>query len=243
MKLALVTGGCHRVGAAIAGALAEAGWTLALHAREQAEPDPALLARLRDTEWRGFTADLADSAQVAALIAEVAQAFGTPPALLVNNASVFGQDDIAAMTGDSLAHHFAVNAAAPMILARDAAARGARVVINIVDQRIRAPGGDQASYTLSKLALAGATEQFARALAPRTRVNAVAPGVTLPAADFAPGQMERLAPLMPLGRLPAPADIADAVLYLAEANAVTGQTIFVDGGAHLRSWERDFVHL
>lgn len=243
MKLALVTGGCHRVGAAIAGRLAEAGWTLALHAREEATPDPALVAALGETEWRGFVADLADARQVAGLIAEVEQAFGAPPALLVNNASVFGQDDVAAMTGETLAHHFAVNAAAPVILARDAAARGARAIVNILDQRIRAPGGDQASYTLSKLALAGATEQLARALAPATRVNAVAPGVTLPAADFAPGQMERLAPLMPLSRLPASEDIADAVLYLAEARAVTGQTIFVDGGAHLKSWGRDFAYL
>jgi NAD(P)-dependent dehydrogenase (short-subunit alcohol dehydrogenase family) len=49
--------------------------------------------------------------------------------------------------------------------------------------------------------------------------------------------------MMPLGRLPSPGDIAEAVLYLVSARSVTGQVLFVDGGASLQSWERDFVHL
>lgn len=249
MKLALITGGCHRVGAVIAGRLAEAGWSLALHARQTAEPEPLLRARLvhLETVWKGFAADLADSSAVAELIKSVTAAFGAPPALLVNNASVFGQDGVSTMTAATLDDHFAVNARAPILLARDVAARATPAdpasIVNILDQRIRAPGGDQASYTLSKLALAGATEQLARALAPAARVNAVAPGLTLPTEEYLPAQMLRLEAAMPLALLPDPDDIADAVLYLAGARAVTGQTVFVDGGAHLRSFERDFVHM
>lgn len=249
MKLALVTGGCQRVGAAIAGRLAEAGWSLALHARESAEPEPLLRARLTQfgTDWQGFAADLAEAEAVADLVKAVTTAFGAPPALLVNNASIFGQDGAATMTAATLDVHFAVNARTPVLLARDVAARATAAdpacIVNILDQRIRAPGGDQASYTLSKLALAGATDQLARALAPQARVNAVAPGLTLPTEEYLPAQMVRLEQAMPLGLLPDPDDIADAVLYLASARAVTGQTIFVDGGAHLRGFERDFVHM
>ena len=117
------------------------------------------------------------------------------------------------------------------------------VVVNILDQRIRHPAGDQLSYTISKLALAGATEALARALAPKVRVNAVAPGLVIPTEDYLPSQMEALRQAMPLQRLPEPDDIADAVLWLAGADVVTGQTIFVDGGASLKGFERDFVFL
>lgn len=249
MKLALVTGGCHRLGAAISGRLAEAGWTLALHARHDPEPEPPLLARLVQSrcEWRGFAADLGVAAEAERLIGEVTEAFGEAPSLLVNNASAFGQDDALAMTLESLVAHFTLNAAVPALLARDLAALATAsdpaVVINILDQRIRHPGGDQASYTLSKLALAGATEMLARALAPAARVCAVAPGLTLPTDDYLPAQMVKLEQAMPLGLLPDPDDVADAVLYLSGARAVTGQTIFVDGGAALRGFDRDFVYL
>ena len=75
------------------------------------------------------------------------------------------------------------------------------------------------------------------------RVNGVAPGLTLPTADYGSAQWDRLAAIMPLQRLAGPAEIAEAVLYLAGAGAVTGQTIFVDAGANLESYSRDFVYL
>ncbi|RJF90678.1 SDR family oxidoreductase [Sphingomonas cavernae] len=249
MKLALVTGGCHRVGAAISARLAEAGWAIALHGRHAAEPDAPLLARLErsGSAWHGFAADLADQNQLAALVGQVIDHFGAAPTLLVNNASIFGDDDVATMTLDTLTAHFTVNTAAPALLAREVAARAAEgepaVIINILDQRIRHPGGDQASYTISKLALAGATEMLARALAPHARVCGVAPGLTLPTDDYLPAQMTAIRAEMPLGLLPDPDDIADAVLYLARARATTGQVIYVDGGANLAAFERDFIYL
>ncbi len=233
MKLALVTGGKRRLGAAIATRLEAAGWIVARHSHASDDPN-------------AFVADLGDPDTPAQLIAAVRERYGGVPALLVNNAAIFEWDDAAAADAHSLARHHAVNAQAPVLLAlelarADSSAGGA--IIDILDQRVRNPNGDQLSYTLSKTALAGATRTLAAALAPRWRVNAVAPGLTIPTADYDERQMARLASAMPLERLPTPDEIADAVLFLAEARAVTGQTLFVDGGANLKSFDRDFVFL
>jgi pteridine reductase len=249
MKLALVTGGLRRLGAAIAARLAEDGWTLALHCRANGEPDHDLAAILavHGTQWRGFAADLSDAAAVETLLPAIAAHFGEAPSLIVNNASLFDDDSPATATMEGLTLHQAVNVNAPVILATRLAAMlgegSTAAIVNITDQRVRHGSADQFGYTLSKQALAAATETLARALAPKVRVNAVAPGLTLPTDDYRPAQMVRLARMMPLERLPEPAEIADAVVWLAGAESVTGQTIFVDGGASLISFARDFVHL
>ncbi len=249
MKLALVTAGFHRLGAAIAQRLAAEGWTLALHGRKIESPDPSLADSLsrNGTRWQAFAADLSDEKAVVALVPAVVAHFGRAPDLIVNNASRFDWDDPQSATPAAMAAHFAVNAAAPVALATALAAAldpgQVASVVNILDQRIRHPGGDQLSYTISKLALSGATETLARALAPHVRVNAVAPGLVIPTEEYLPSQMEALRAAMPLARLPEPADIADAVYWLANAALVTGQTVFVDGGAALKSFDRDFVFL
>jgi pteridine reductase len=227
MKLALVTGGHKRIGAAIAARLEDGGWTVARHGA-------------RDD----IAADLADPEAVDTLIPRVTDRFGRLPSLLVNNASRFEWDDVATVTREALDAHHAVNARAPVLLALALhRAGGQGSVVNILDQRIRNPNADQLSYTLSKTALAGATRTLAVALAPALRVNAVAPGLTLPTSDYNPEQLDRLAAAMPLAQLPEPADIAEAVAFLAEARAITGQTLFVDSGASLKSFDRDFVYL
>lgn len=238
MKLALVTGGKRRVGAAIAERLAVNGWTLALHSHHE------VADKIAYPGAHGFVADLAEPDAADRLIGAVSAHFGTAPTLLVNNASRFEWDDAASMTRESLDDHHAVNAATPvMLIVALSRTEGTGSIVNILDQRIQNPNGDQLAYTLSKTALAGATRTLAAALAPRWRVNAVAPGLTLPTADYDEAQMARLTALMPLERLSQPEDIAEAVTYLAAARAVTGQTIFVDGGANLKSFDRDFVFL
>ena len=241
--LALVTGGCRRLGAAIAARLARAGYVLALHGHQDATPEPALAEVLG--EWRGFVADFADADAAEHLFASVCEAFGRAPDLLVNSASLFGQDRLATVTAADLHAHHAVNCAAPVLLTRAFAAAGGegRAIVDILDQRIAHPHGDQLAYTLSKLALAGLTGIAARELAPGVRVNAVAPGLTIATQDYREDQVARLAAAMPLARLSTPADIAEAVLFLATTPGVTGQTLFVDGGAHLVPFERDFMHL
>ncbi|RVT43296.1 SDR family oxidoreductase [Sphingobium algorifonticola] len=248
-RLALVTGGHRRLGAAISVALAAQGYALALHGSHDVRLESALALALEDhaTEWEGFVADFADPEAAEELIAAIALHFGRPPDLLVNSAAIFGQDRLDSVTADDLMRHYAVNCAAPVLLSKAFATVPAgltdRCIINILDQRIDHPHGDQLAYTLSKMALAGFTQLAARDLAPRIRVNAVAPGLTIATEDYSAAQMDRLRDAMPLHRLPEAQQIAQAVVYLAEATAVTGQVLYIDGGAHIQSYPRDFMHL
>ena len=247
--LALVTGGLHRVGAAIAARLAAGGYDLALHAHRIGGPDPALAEAIaaNGVESAIFAADLAIPGEVESLIGQVKAHFGRAPDALVNSASIISEGQWSDLSRPELARHLDVNFIAPMLLTQSfaAALAGDRpgAVVNIVDQRIANPPVDQAAYTVSKLALASVTRVMARAFAPAVRVNAVAPGNTLPADGYQEAQWQRLADAMPLERNSAPEDIAEAVAYLLAAPAVTGQTLFVDGGANLESYERDFLHM
>ncbi len=248
--LALITGGWRRVGAAIARRLAMAGYDLVLHAHNAKSFDPEFTAQLGKHGAAVFplATDLADPAAVEALLPAAIAAAGRTPVLLVNCASLFRNDSALTFDAASLDLHFRVNCHAPLILTRAlavalAACDSEGSVVQIVDQRVRNPVPDQISYTLSKQALYASVRTLARALAPRVRVNAVAPGLTLPTDDYDAAQWERLAALMPLGHLPQPEDIADAVLHLASARATTGQTVFVDAGAHLEAYPRDFLYL
>ena len=247
-KLALVTGGLHRVGAAISARLAREGYALALHKRTAAEADPVLAETLAETGALShrFAADLADPIAVDGLIPAVIEKFGRAPDLLVNNAAIFAEGEWTDLSAGALIEMMQVNLSAPVMLAKTlvAASEGKRpAIVNIVDQRVRNPVPDQIAYSLSKSALWQATATLAVAFGGRARVNAVAPGLTMATGDYSAAQVERLAGLMPLGALPRPGQIADAVVYLARAEAVTGQTIFVDGGAHLAPMARDFVAL
>lgn len=244
MPLVLVTGGGRRLGAHIAVRLAQAGYDIAVQSRSGDAPDDWMVDRLGDRRCEMFVADLDDADAVRALPQRVADRFARPIDLLVNCASRFAAMDGADCAFDSVVAHLRTNLAAPVALAR-AIADGQRsvAVVNILDQRIANPPVDQLAYTLSKQALAEATRTLALALAPHARVNGVAPGLILPTDDYAPGQLERIGALMPLGRNAGAEEVADAVLWLAQARSVTGQVVFVDGGAHLKSFERDFVHL
>lgn len=247
-KLALVTGGLHRVGAVISARLAREGYALALHGRGVGEPDPILAEALAETrvERSIFAADLSDPHGAEGLLQDVKQVCGRSPDLLVNNASLFGQGGWESMTPDKLAQQMQINLIAPVTLARLVVERAKDTVpaiVNILDQRVLNPPADQTAYTLSKQALWQATRTLAIAFGARARVNAVAPGMTLPTTDFTAGQMERLVADMPLQCLPTPEQIADAVAYLADAKATSGQTIFVDGGAHLTGFARDFLYM
>ena len=247
-KLAIVTGGTKRVGAAIAARLAADGYALALTSHSGSAPEEALQAVLEreQTSWHVFDCDLADSEQVDGLIPEVRAHFGQVPDLLVNCVSQFAQDDWQSIEGNDLHEQFATNIFAPVLLSRSLvkAAYGARpAIVHILDQRVRNPPRDQLSYTLSKQALAESVRTLAISFGVHARVCGVAPGLVLPTDDYEQDQLDYIATQMPLGLLPDPQDIADAVAWLAQARAVTGQTVYVDGGAHLKQFDRDFVHM
>lgn len=247
--LALVTGGMRRLGAVIAAQLADAGYDLALTSHGDGTPDAELAAALERNavNWKHFPADLSADGAADALMPAVVAHFGHTPDLLVNNAALFGQDGWDDMSSDTLDAHFRLNLFAPVLLSRAlvqlAGENAQPAIVHIVDQRITNPNGDQLSYTLSKQALAGSVRSLAAAFGKRARVNGVAPGLVIPTDDYDADQMQRLNDEMPMGQLPDAKAIAEAILYLAQARHVTGQIIFVDGGAHLRSYKRDFMHL
>lgn len=246
--LAIVTGGKRRLGAEIASKLAGAGYTLALVSHLDSPPEATLAAMLEthQSEWHAFTFDLSVG-NPAALIDAVSAHFGRTPDLLVNNAAMFGQDDWETMTLETLEAHFRLNLFSPLLLAQAlvhaAGAQARPSIVNILDQRIANPHRDQISYTLSKQALATSVRSMAASFAGRARYNGVAPGLVISTDDYTMEQEARLAGMMPLEALPSPSAVADAILYLAQAQDVTGQVIFVDGGAHLKSFDRDFMHL
>ena len=164
---------------------------------------------------------------------------------LVNCAALFDHDRLASFDEASFERQMRVNAMAPVSLAQALSARlppeARACIINFLDFKLANPYPDHLSYTLSKYALAGATEMLARELAPRVRVNAVAPGYVLPSPGQSLEDFQRLHARNPLQCGATPADIARAVLFLLESPAITAQTIFVDAGLRLLTHERDFA--
>src|SRR5450631_1479117 len=238
-RAALITGAGRRIGSTIALALAQAGYSVVLHANHSRAEAEKFASEIVSAGGRASVvlADLADGAAVRGLI-PAAAAFG-PLTLLVNNASQFDEDEIGNLERARFERTLAVNLTAPVFLAQAFAAQaldGADAsIVNIVDQRVLKPTPRFFFYTLSKSALASATVTLAQAqaLAPKLRVNAVAPGPTLPSPRQTAEQFARQAAAVPLQRGPSPDDIAAAVLYLAQARSVTGTVIAVDGGQHL----------
>lgn len=237
-EVALVTGGARRIGRAIVERLAGAGYAVAIHcgsARAEAENLAQEIGR-RGGRAAVVMADLADAADVDALMPAAEAALG-PITLLVNNASSFLVDDVAAIDVATWNRQFAINLRAPSVLAGALANRlpdgrqGA--IVNIIDQRVWKLTPQYYSYTLTKSALLTATKTMAQALAPRIRVNAVGPGPTLPNPHDGADAMEQEAAATLLRHKVEASEIADAVLYLAQARSVTGQMIAVDAGQHL----------
>ena len=240
----LVTGAARRLGRAIALHLAATGWDLAVHYRGS-EADA--LQTARDAGALGaraeiFAADLADEAQCAALLPAVQARFGRIDAV-VNNASLFEYDTVADFTYAAMDRHWRANTAPAIVLARALHAAGGGAVVNLLDQKLWNPNPDHLSYTLSKAALEAATTLLAQALAPRTRVCGVAPGVTLVSGPMGTAEFERAHRLTPLERSTTPEDIARAVAFLLASPAITGTTLLVDGGQHLQVQPRDVLFL
>ncbi|MFO1147304.1 MAG: SDR family oxidoreductase [Alsobacter sp.] len=231
-RVAIVTGGARRIGAAIAGRLARSGYAVLVHHRDSAAQARALCAGLGRAA--AVAGDLADPDSAGRILAAAA-ALGTP-SLLVNNASLFASDDLATLEPEAFDRTMAVNLRAPLLLCQAfvrAAGGDDPSIVNIVDHRVWKLTPQHLSYTISKAALWTATTTLAQALAPRIRVNAVGPGPTVPNPVDGEAGLRREAGGTPLGRAVRLDEIADAVAYLAGARAVTGQMIAVDSGQHI----------
>ncbi|WP_298925648.1 SDR family oxidoreductase [uncultured Ramlibacter sp.] len=248
-RTVLVTGSAKRLGREIALALAKAGWQVAVHYRESAADasktvaDCAALAG-GTVQFDAFQADLAEESAARDLLPRVVARFGAVDAV-VNNASLFEHDTAASFSYQALAAHLAANTGAPVLLAQalhgHLVQRGAQgVVVNMLDQKLWNQNPDFFSYTLSKAALEAANTMLAQALAPQLRVVGVAPGLTITSHLMPQARFEALHKLAPLGRSSLPANIAAAVQFALDNDAITGTTLLVDGGQHLMKFDRDF---
>ena len=251
-KIVLITGAAKRLGRAIGLEMANNGWDVAIHFGTSTEAAEQTVKDIQTLGRRAICiqADLEVESEVAQIINICQEKLGTPTCL-VNNASLFRYDLASSFSYASLESHMKTNLGAPMVLARELyRARkslppeaGLGVVINLLDQKLANLNPDFISYTLSKAALASATTMLAQALAPQIRVVGVAPGITLVSGDQSDSSFEKAHAMTPLGKSSTPDDVAKAVVYLAQASAVTGTTLYVDGGQHLKPQERDVMFL
>lgn len=240
-RTVLVTGGAKRLGAAIARAVAAAGDRVVLHYGRSAEDAGALAAALGGAAVQG---DLADTAALADLFARARSAAGGPIDALVNSASAFEFDAPGTLDPALAARLYAINCTAPVLLAEALAGQaglGEGAVVNLLDQKLANPNPDFFSYSCAKFALAGATTMLAQALSPRVRVNAVAPGLTLPSGEQDTAQFDRVARDNLLQRPVGAEAIGAAVVYLLGARSVTGQTLYVDCGQRFVARGRDVM--
>lgn len=237
----IVTGGSRRIGKKISQLLSSAGFPVIIHYNSSSSEAEELASELRSRGGMAETlmCDLSSTSDLEDMIERADAIFNVGIAGLVNNASMYSYDDVDSIDHRSFSSHMSVNAYAPLTLSTQMHKRGRGWVVNILDFKVESPNSDFLSYTISKFALASVTDILARELAPVLRVNAVAPGHTLTSDYLDEGKLESTNSSTPLGVGPTPDDIADAVLYLAKAKSVTGQTIFVDGGERFRQQPRD----
>lgn len=237
-RVALVTGAGHRVGRAIAVALGEQGMRVAVHYNAAADGARETTRQIETAGGaaRPFAADLTRPDAAPGLVKDVVDAFGRLD-VLVNSAAVmirtpFGEVD--AETWDSI---MALNLRAPFLLAQAAAphlrdARG--VIVNIADLAAFETWPAFIPHGLSKAGMVYVTRALARVLAPDVRVAGIAPGTVLLPDDWSDQDKEHLRRTTPLARTGNPGDVTSALLYILHADYLTGETIIVDGGRHVR---------
>lgn len=237
-RVALVTGAGRRVGRAIALALGRRGMRVVVHyngARDGAE-ETVRLIREAGGEASSTQTDLGEPAAPDALIDAVLASHGSLGAL-VNSAAMMLRTPVGDVTVDAWEAMFALNVRAPFFLSQRAApalaaSRGS--IVNIADLAAFESWAAYVPHGMTKAAVVQMTRALAKALAPDVRVNAVAPGVVLLPEGWSADEAERLRSTTPLARLGSPEDVAAAVVFLLEAEYVTGETIRVDGGRHIR---------
>ncbi len=254
--VSLVTGAGHRLGRAIALALARAGSDLVVHygrSREEAEATAGDIRAL-GREATLSRADLARPSEIEALFRGVAERLGRLD-VLVNNAASFERhpfDDISVEDWDRV---MAVNLRAPFLCSQHAARlmRGVErrgsdgepgapgLIVNLGDLSGLRPWVGYAHHGVSKAGLLHLTRVLARELGPEVRANAVVPGPILPPPGEDPEGLgwTRRGTRLPLGRTGEPAQIGDTVVFLAENDFMTGEMIVVDGGESLMAGGRD----
>lgn len=244
--IALITGAGKRIGRQLALHLAKEGWDIIAHYNHSEDEAKSLINEVEKLGQQGtpLKADLSDSKAVAEMMSRAVTKLGCPH-LLINNASLFEEDQFGELEASTFDIHMAINLRAPLILADHLAThikkttirseRAVGHVINFTDQRVFNPGTDFVSYTMSKIGLSEATPIMAKALAPTIRVNAIAPGPVLKSKHQTEEEFQQEAEGTPLGFGAKPEEICAAVDFILSANSMTGETITLDGGQRLQS--------
>lgn len=236
-RYALVTGGAVRLGRAISEGLAAHGFHVAVHFNGSASAAHEAVAAIRAVGRRAVAlqANLLESAACAQLVADVLAAFEHID-VLVNSAASFTPTRLGETSGDVWDEIFALNLRAPFLLAQAAAPRmrDNGCVINIADLAGIQAWPSYHAHGAAKAALIHLTRSLARALGPRIRVNAIAPGAVLLPEGFSQAAAEQLLTETPLRRLGDASDVVEAVRYLVDAEFVTGSLVVVDGGRAAR---------
>ncbi len=237
-RSALVTGAGRRLGRELAIALGACGMRVGVHYHSAADGARETLKRVEGAGGQAqlFRVDLANAAGPAQLAAEVTAAFDSLD-VLVNSAAGMVRTPFGAVSAADWDAIFALNLRAPFMLAQALApalahARGA--IVNIADLAAFETWPSYIPHGISKAGVIQMTRALARVLAPEVRVNAIAPGAVLLPDSFTEDDSNRLQETTPLGRIGAPGDVTAALLYLLESDFVTGETLIVDGGRHIR---------
>lgn len=236
--VALVTGAAHRVGRAIAIGLAGDGYDIALHYHASADRARETAGEIEAAGARAilFAADLAHPDAPAGLVRDVAARCGRLDAV-VNSAAVMVKMPLGTITAAGWDAVLNLNLRAPLLIAQEAANHlpDGSAIINIADLAAFETWPDYLTLGVSKAGVVYLTRALARLLAPRIRVNAVAPGPVLLPEWIDPAVSRNLESSTPLKRIGTPDDVVEAVRYLLRASYVTGETIIVDGGRHVRN--------
>jgi NAD(P)-dependent dehydrogenase (short-subunit alcohol dehydrogenase family) len=246
--VALVTGAGVQLGREIALGLARAGWDICVHYGRSAEGAAQTVTEIEALGRKAVAlrADFSDASAVAGVVRGCREALGIPN-VLVNSASLFEHDTGKTFDPEFFRRVMDINLSAPLTLSRamyetwkdEGATDNAGVIINILDQKLFSLNPDHLAYTLSKAGLSTATQMLAQTFAPLLRVAAVAPGLTMRHPAQPQWEFDEVHKSTPLRRGSTPADVAQAVVFLASNQAITGTTLVVDGGQHLVKAERD----
>jgi pteridine reductase len=234
-RIALVTGAGKRVGRALALGLAHAGARVAVHFHASTAGALETVAAIRDAggNARAFSADLADPHAAGTLVDTVADTLGGFD-ILVNSSGIMQRVALADVTPAQWDTTFAINLRSQFFTSQAAARRMANggVIVNMADLAGFEAWTQYIPHCVSKAGVVSLTQALAHALGPKIRVNAIAPGAVLPPEGF---DGSHLISTTPLKRLGSPDDVVQAMLYLIAADYVTGETIIVDGGRHVRT--------
>lgn len=236
--VALVTGAAHRVGRALAIGLAREGHDIALHYHSSASKVDDAIAGIEGAgaEATLFQADLTQPNAPAQLVKDVVGECGRLDVVL-NSAAVMIRMPFGEISADAWDSVLNLNLRAPFLIAQEAARHlpDGGSIINIADLAAFETWPAYVPHGVSKSGVVYLTRALARVLAPRIRVNAIAPGTVLLPEDFDPSAAAHLTTTTPLKRDGSPDDVVQAMRYLLRATYVTGETIIVDGGRHVRT--------